>query len=267
MRMETVPKLQLARLHLGEIEHVVDQLQEVPAAAQHVAEEILLLLLEGAHLFVVEQLGEADDGVERRAQLVRHVGQELRLVRAGPGQLVGLLFEPAARVHQCGVLLLERAPLPLGFIEQRPQLLAAARDLDGDGQRLAHRSEQLGRALLPGLQAGQLEEAGDPAVAQQGNERDRPRRSLHQPGADAKVIGGRLHHGDLAVQHCLAGKALPAAERGRRFGQPVLAEETENSVGVRDVECADGTGEVAAEKGCGAVGCLPRFQLAAELFR
>ena len=43
--------------------------------------------------FGLQQLGEADDGVERRAQLVRHLGQELRLGAVGALGLV-------ARCHQ-----------------------------------------------------------------------------------------------------------------------------------------------------------------------
>ena len=37
---------------------------------------------------LAQHLGEADDGVERGAELVRHVGEELRLGLARPGQLV-----------------------------------------------------------------------------------------------------------------------------------------------------------------------------------
>ena len=38
-------------------------------------------------------LGEDEQTVERRPQLVRHVGQEFRLVLGGAGQLLGLLLQ------------------------------------------------------------------------------------------------------------------------------------------------------------------------------
>ena len=47
----------------------------------------------GADLAVVHQLGEADDRVERRAQLVRHVGEELALQPAGLLDLAVLFFQ------------------------------------------------------------------------------------------------------------------------------------------------------------------------------
>ena len=60
-----------------------------------------------AHQAVPEHLGEADDGVERRPQLVRHVGEELRL--------------HPARVFQLDVLLLQRLleALQLGHVARR----------------------------------------------------------------------------------------------------------------------------------------------------
>ena len=64
------------------------------AAAEDVADEPALLIGHLAHQAVPEHLGEADDGVQRRPQLVRHVGEELGL--------------HAARVFQLDVLLLQR---------------------------------------------------------------------------------------------------------------------------------------------------------------
>ena len=44
---------------------------------------------------VEDQLGVAEDGVERRAQLVAHVGEELRLVLARDLELPALLLDLA----------------------------------------------------------------------------------------------------------------------------------------------------------------------------
>ena len=48
---------------------------------------------------VGHHLGVADDGVERRAQLVAHVGQELRLVLARHLELAALLLDLGEQAH------------------------------------------------------------------------------------------------------------------------------------------------------------------------
>ena len=48
-----------------------------------------------------DELGVAQDGVERRAQLMAHVGEELRLVLARDLELAALLLDLA---EQAGVL-------------------------------------------------------------------------------------------------------------------------------------------------------------------
>ena len=47
-----------------------------------VADVLLLALVEVAEHPLEQHLGEPDDGVQRRAQLVRHAGEELGLVLA-----------------------------------------------------------------------------------------------------------------------------------------------------------------------------------------
>ena len=48
---------------------------------------------------VQDQLGVAEDGVERRAQLVAHVGEELRLVLARLGELAALVLDFVEQPH------------------------------------------------------------------------------------------------------------------------------------------------------------------------
>ncbi len=62
---------------LGEIEDVADQVQQVGAGAVDGAGKLDLLGLEIAVGIVRELLAQDQDRVERRAQLVAHVGQEL----------------------------------------------------------------------------------------------------------------------------------------------------------------------------------------------
>src|SRR5207249_3425615 len=59
-------ELHLARLDLREVEDVVDELEEVAPAREDVAQVFLLLARDGPDLLVVQELGEADDAVERR---------------------------------------------------------------------------------------------------------------------------------------------------------------------------------------------------------
>ncbi len=72
--------------------------------------------------FFVQDLGVANDGVERRAQLVAHVREELRLVLARLSQLLALLLKLDEKprildsddrlvcecLNQCDLLLGER---------------------------------------------------------------------------------------------------------------------------------------------------------------
>src|SRR2546421_311621 len=77
-----------ARLDLGEVENVVDQRERVLGA------DLDVVQVRGPPVRlqpvppVDHQPGETADGVERRPQLVAHVGQELAL------ELAGLLQEP-----------------------------------------------------------------------------------------------------------------------------------------------------------------------------
>ena len=63
------------------------------ARGEDVVEVLLLLLVDLAEQALLQHLGEADDRVQRRPQLVRHVRQELAFVPARLLQLAGLLLE------------------------------------------------------------------------------------------------------------------------------------------------------------------------------
>ena len=90
-------KLHPPGLDLGEVEDVVDQGEQVTARAKHAVERLDVLL---QRLGILPQhLGDADDGVERRAQLVAHVGEELRLVLARLGELAALVLDFVEQPH------------------------------------------------------------------------------------------------------------------------------------------------------------------------
>src|SRR5580658_1019451 len=66
-------QFQLAGLGLGHIEYVVDQIEEVRAAEVDVGDvRAILLVLDRSHYLLFHELGEADNRIERRAQLVAH---------------------------------------------------------------------------------------------------------------------------------------------------------------------------------------------------
>ncbi len=79
-------ELQLTGIQAGEIENVVDQAQQVgPAIADQPRIIPVLLVAERSMDFSDHQVREPDDGVQRRAQLVAHRGEEMRLRLTGRG--------------------------------------------------------------------------------------------------------------------------------------------------------------------------------------
>ena len=96
-----------AGLDLRQIEDVADQVQQIGAGAVDGAGELDLLRRQVAVGVVAELLAEDQDAVERRAQLVRHVGEELGFVFRGQRQLGRLFFERAARLLDLLVLSLD----------------------------------------------------------------------------------------------------------------------------------------------------------------
>src|SRR3546814_7643393 len=71
-------------LGFGEVEHVVDQAEQVAAAVVDVPHVLAVArVAQRPQRLLLQQLGESDDGIERRAQLVTHHRQELRLGLAG----------------------------------------------------------------------------------------------------------------------------------------------------------------------------------------
>ena len=108
-------------------------------------------------LVVGQQLGQDEQRVERRAQLVAHVGQELALVLGAHLQLLGLFLQLAAGRLDLAVLLLHLAVL-LG--QQRRLLLQLLVDLLQllllVAQGLFRRLERAGLLLQLGVGAPQL---------------------------------------------------------------------------------------------------------------
>ena len=82
-----------ARLGLREIEDVVEQLEQVATRCEDHARVFDLPVGHRLVRVVLELLGKDQQAVQRRAQLVRHVRDELRLVLRRDRELAGLLLD------------------------------------------------------------------------------------------------------------------------------------------------------------------------------
>src|ERR1700687_96508 len=81
---------------LRQIKNVGDQVQQVCPGAMNRAGELNLFWRQVSIRVIAELLAQDQDAVKWRAQLMRHVSQELRLVLGGQSQLLRLLFQGAA---------------------------------------------------------------------------------------------------------------------------------------------------------------------------
>ena len=160
-----------ARFDLRQVENVVDQVQQVRARRVDVARELDLLRAQRAGCVLGQLLTQDQNRIQRRAQLVRHVGQEFRLVLRRQRQFGRLLFQRATRLLHLGVLALDfgvlfgqqprlGAQLFVGLLQfalprlqfhrqllrLRQQALGAHRRLDG----VEHRADALRQQVQEG---------------------------------------------------------------------------------------------------------------------
>src|SRR5581483_1565344 len=69
----------LARVERAQEQHIVNELQQLARVLVNTLENLLLLIGELAEQLVEEDRNEADDDAQRRTQLVRDIGEKLRL--------------------------------------------------------------------------------------------------------------------------------------------------------------------------------------------
>ena len=132
-----------ARLDLRQVENVVDQLQQIFAGAADGAGKLDLFRRQVAVRVRRKLIGENEQAVERRAQLVGHVREELGLVARGERELLRLAFQRLPRLLDLAVLafdffvLLEELPrLFLQLLVGLLQFLLPALQLGREGLRL-----------------------------------------------------------------------------------------------------------------------------------
>src|SRR5262249_39228336 len=92
-------EFELACFNLREVQDLVDEAQEVGAGGIHTAQRLYGLFRPGARRVAYHHLGQADDGVEGRAQLVAHAGEELRLTLARLRQLAAFVLDFVEQPH------------------------------------------------------------------------------------------------------------------------------------------------------------------------
>ncbi|ABS26438.1 hypothetical protein Anae109_2236 [Anaeromyxobacter sp. Fw109-5] len=222
--------LHLPRLHLGEVEDLVDEPEQLVARGVHRARELDLLRGQVPLPVLGEHLRQDEQAVERRAELVRHVREELRLVLGDELELLRLLLQAAARELDLAVLLLEqlgllvqlarlRLELGVGPLQLLQELLgphARADHVEDDADVLHELIEegQVVRAEL--LERGELDHRLRLALEQHRQDHHGARRRLPHPGRDVDEVRRHMREQDaLLLERALPDERLLQAVRGR----------------------------------------------------
>ncbi len=116
---------QPARLNARNVQHLIDEFQQMAAALQDILDRFPLLRVKRVHF---QELGEAQDGVERSAQFVAHPREEFAL---GPVGAIGILPGPLQFCSAFGHPLLQNRGMLLEALAQ-PGLLDGHGELVGD---------------------------------------------------------------------------------------------------------------------------------------
>ncbi len=179
---------EFARLDFGQVQQVVDQGEQMPAAGLDMVRIAGLLLGERSGHLVPQELGEAEDRVERGPQLVGHIGQEGRLVAGNLRQMVvGNLQLPRPSLDQVFQLM--------GVVDH---LRVESGILDSGGERLHKAAQHRYVRLRVGV--------GHPAVQGDGPDRlsaDQQRQNQRRTDpfpCDKRLIGKGLLHRQVPDQ-------------------------------------------------------------------
>ncbi len=112
--------IHLPRFHLRQIQDVVDERQQIAVRRMNGRGVTHLFFGEIAVLVVLQELGENQRAIQRRAQFVRHVRKEFGLVLARPFQRQRVRFQLLLRTHQLHFLPFEMLRI---FLEMHIRLL------------------------------------------------------------------------------------------------------------------------------------------------
>ena len=135
-------QLDLIRFDLAHVENVVDEAQQVTAGEFDLLDVAAQTV--GGVALVLHQIRDADDGVHRRSDIVRHIGEELALGPARGLGMAGRCFGALHRLGKLGVLAVELAVdllerLGIAALDGDDLLLLDAQhDVDEDGAHAHH---------------------------------------------------------------------------------------------------------------------------------
>src|SRR5262249_28060272 len=90
---------ELAGLDLGDVEHGVDEAEQVPAVGANAGEGIERFRSLRLIKALLHELGVTKDSGERGSELMAHVGHEPRLVLAGDFEFTALLGDVVEQPH------------------------------------------------------------------------------------------------------------------------------------------------------------------------
>ena len=204
-----------ARLDAGDVENLVDDRQQMPAVRLHPGEVPFRARLERTAHALQQHRRVAEHRVERRPELVRHVGEELRLERRGLLELDGLAAEQLVLVRDVGG---GRLNPPLQLVGRVLQLLVQLRLFDRLATVVQNRDN--GRQLSVIRQ----DLAGDRLDRQ----RFAGRRIEEADLAHAALIGADEHAGDerremrvVGLHPALLERRGARRDREQPLGRPV----------------------------------------------
>ena len=92
-------KFKLSGLDLRQVEHLIDKAEKVSPSAVHALQRLLRFFCAEARRVFDHHLGQSDDGIEGRAQLMAHARYELRFVLACRLQLAILVLDLIEQAH------------------------------------------------------------------------------------------------------------------------------------------------------------------------
>ena len=184
---------------LREVENVADQIQQVGAGAVDGAREFDLLRGQIAVRVFGELLAENQDAVERRPQLVRHVGEEFGLVLRCQRKFGRLFFQRAPGLFDFLVLALhldvtlgELLSLLLELLVGLLQFLLLRLQFSGELLRLLQQSFGLHRRL--DAVEHDADAVGELLEESHLRGRERADRSQLDDGLDLVLEQNRKHH-------------------------------------------------------------------------
>ena len=234
-----IRQLHPAGLDLAQVEDVVDQLEQVLAGRVNVLQALLPLLRREIDQVVLEDLAESEDGIERCAQLVAHVCQELALQTRDLGDL---------RIGDLDLALLRRDLAQLRTLRRvQPRVVDADGGLarDDPHQRLLDARERL--HLAP----GECQRTDEPLRRLEWHHQAGARRIRKAESLETPVLGGIRDGHELAPLRGPSHDALTELESGdlsevvgewkrrnRRKPQTVLVHEKDGRrIAVDEVGC------------------------------